>query len=265
MAGDDRSRAQGAQSGLLGVNDPSPVGRVNPQGRSPFLLVADHAGNRLPEALGTLGLDAADRARHIAWDIGTAALGEQLAHRLDAVLLRQIYSRLVVDCNRDPDAADAVPEISDGTVIAGNRALSAEARALRIAGIHAPYQRAIAAEIARRSSVGQPTVLISLHSFTPVMGGVARPWQIGILHDGAQDALARRLLDGLRGREGVIVGDNEPYVMDATDHTVPRHAFAAGLSYAEIEISQAELSSEDSIRRWCEILAQGLDAALSRR
>jgi len=262
MVGNDRSRAREAQGGLLGANDPPPIEVINPQGRSPFLLVGDHCGNRIPKALGTLGLAAADRERHIAWDIGTATLGECLAHQLDAVFVRQAYSRLVIDCNRDPEAADAIPEVSDGTAIDGNRHLSAHDRAERIAAIHAPYQAAIAAEIIRRTRDGLPTSLVSLHSFTASMRGVARPWQIGILHNGANDAMALRLLDWLNTAGRWVVGDNEPYIMDATDHTVPRHAFAAELAYAEIELSQNELISESGIRDWCFTIAKGLEAAI---
>ncbi len=260
MAGDDRSRAPGAQGGLLGANDPPPVEIINPRGRSPFLLIGDHAGKRIPQALGTLGLGAVDRERHIAWDIGTAALGERLAHRLDAVFVRQAYSRLVIDCNRHPDAADAIPAISDGTAIAGNRDLAEKDRAARIAGVHEPYQATIALEIARRVRCGMPTMLVSLHSFTSVMNGVPRPWQIGILHDGANDAMALRLLGWLREQGRWRVGDNVPYVMDATDYTIPRHAFAAGLPYAEIEVSQDELMSAAGLETWEAVLADGLSA-----
>lgn len=262
MTGANRFRAQETQCGLLGPNDPSPVEIINPWGRSAFLLIGDHCGNRIPQALGTLGLDAGDRERHIAWDIGTAALGEHLARRLDAVFVRQAYSRLVVDCNRDPAAVDAIPEVSDGSVIAGNQGLSAQDRGARIAAIHAPYQEAIATEIARRASAGLPTRLISLHSFTPEMTGVVRPWQIGILHDGANDAMALRLLAWLREQHRWIVGDNEPYAMDPVDHSVPRHAFAAGIGYVEIELSQGELMSITGVEAWSGIIARGLEATV---
>ncbi len=262
MAGDDRSRAPGVPSTLLGANDPPPVEIINQWGRSPFLLVADHCGKRIPHALGRLGLGIADRERHIAWDIGTASLGECLANKLDAVLLRQPYSRLVIDCNRDPDAIDAVPTTSDGTIIARNQALSPEDREARVSEIHEPYHRAIAAEICRRPQTGLSTLLVSLHSFTPVMGGFARPWQIGVLHDGANDAMALRLLAWLRAQKRWVVGDNEPYQMDSTDYTVPRHAFAAGLGYVEIEVSQSELAAEAGSRLWCGALTRGLLAAI---
>ena len=236
---------------------------INPEGRSPFLLIGDHAGNAVPERLRTLGLSDADRARHIAWDIGVGALGAALAARLDAVFVRQTFSRLVIDCNRDPATADAIPEASDGTKIPGNTGLREVDRAARVAAIHAPYQAAIAAEIGRRAVAGQVTVLISLHSFTPVMAGVRRPWEIGILHDGANDRFALALLDRLRARPGLVVADNEPYRMDATDHTVPRHAFAAGLAYAELEIRQDLLGNDARIADWARILADALTDAIA--
>jgi predicted N-formylglutamate amidohydrolase len=250
--------APAARGRLLGAKDPPPVEIINPQGRSPFLLVADHAGHCIPKRLGTLGLAAADRERHIGWDIGTAALGALLAERLDAVLLRQAYSRLVIDCNRDPESAEAMPLVSDGTAIPGNRDLSAADRCARIEAIHAPYQRAIAEQLARKLDKGQRPILVSLHSFTPIMQGIARPWQIGILHDGANDGLALSLRDWLRRQDAWVIGDNQPYAMDATDHTVPRHAFAAGLPYLEIEISQGELAPPGGPERWSGIIADGL-------
>ena len=246
---------------LLDRADPAAVAILNPRGRAPFLLIGDHAGNRIPQRLGTLGLSEPDRTRHIAWDIGVGALGEALAARLDAVFVRQMYSRLVIDCNRDPDTADAIPEVSDATAIPGNIGLSAAARAARIAAIHAPYQQAIAAEIARRSVAGQATILLSLHSFTAALAGqAARPWDIGVLHDGRNDRFARRLLDALMRSPALVVGDNDPYRMDATDHTVPRHAFP-DLPYAELEIAQRRLATADEIGWWCETLAPLLEGA----
>jgi predicted N-formylglutamate amidohydrolase len=246
---------------LLGKDDPPAVTVTNPQGRSPFLLVGDHAGNAIPKALGTLGISEEDRARHIGWDIGTAALGDLLAAALDAVLVRQTYSRLVIDCNRDPGASDAIPKVSDGSMIPGNEGLDDVERTARVREIHGAYQQAIAAEIARRSAAGMTTVLVSLHSFTPVFGGTARPWHIGILHDSANDGFALGLLRWLREQDDLVVGDNEPYTMDGTDHTVPCHAFPS-LAYVEIEVSQAGLSDARGIAAWASRLDRGLRAAL---
>jgi predicted N-formylglutamate amidohydrolase len=169
----------------------------------------------------------------------------------------------VIDCNRGPQSPGLIVEHSDGTEIPGNRGLGPEARAQRRAEIQDPYQAALAAEIERRRGDGRPAVLIALHSFTPMLdGGPPRPWHAGILHSGGDSRFARRLLDRLRADPELVVGDNEPYRMDETDYTVPLHAFAAGLPYAEIEVRQDLLGDGEGIRRWSAILAGALAASL---
>ena len=247
---------------LLGHSDPATVTVTNPDGASPFLLIGDHAGKAIPAALGDLGLNETERSRHIAWDIGVAALGLDLSARLDAVFIRQTWSRLVIDCNRDPEVAAAIPELSDGTTIPGNLNLTPDQRRARVEAVHEPYQAAIAAEIVRRAAAGLPTVLVSLHSFTPVWQGAARVWDAGVLHDGRNDAFALRLLAAMQALPGLVVGDNEPYRMDTVDHTVPRHAFAANLPYAEIEIRQDQLSDPAGVRLWADRMQAGLIKAL---
>ena len=250
-----------SDTALLGADDPSPIAVINPTGASSFLLIGDHAGNRFPTMLGDMGLDPAERVRHIAWDIGIARLGALLSASLDAVFVRQVYSRLVIDCNRRTDAADAMPAISDGTAVPANAALDGAGRAARVAAIHTPYQAAIGMEIARRRAAGQPTILIALHSFTPVMRDVARPWQIGILHDGGDTGFARALLAALAREGDLTVGDNEPYRMDLIDYTVPHHAYPDRLPYAEIEVRQDLIGDEAGCRTWCDRLARVLVAA----
>ncbi len=262
MAGSDVATT--AWNTLLSADDPRPVIVHNPSGGAPFLLIGDHAGNAIPQSLGDLGVSAAERARHIGWDIGIGVLGAQMSRHLDAVWIEQAYSRLVIDCNRAPDPCatpNAVVPVSDGTPVPANHGLDDAARAARVAEIHAPYQDAIAAEIVRRTAAGQPTILVALHSFTPVMGGVPRPWHVGILHDGANDRFARRVLALLKSDPLLTVGDNEPYKMDRIDYSVPRHAFAAGLPYVEFEVRQDLLADRPGIDRWCGILSRVLTAA----
>lgn len=247
-----------AQPTLLTADDPPPVRRINPGGRSSFLLLGDHAGRLIPARLGTLGLGEVDLARHIAWDIGVAGIGRRLAERLDACFIEQRYSRLVIDCNRAPATPDAIPAESDGTKVPGNLGVGADARAARIAAIHAPYHSAIEGIVAGRDAA--PT-LVALHSFTPVMGAQARPWDIGVLHDGGDTGFARRFLAALRAIEGIMVGDNEPYRMDDTDYTIPRHAYAARLPYVEIEVRQDHIADAAGQAVWAERLAQALEAA----
>jgi predicted N-formylglutamate amidohydrolase len=177
------------------------------------------------------------------------------------VFIRQTYSRLVIDCNRNPGQADAMPEVSDGTVIPANAGLGDADRAARVAAIHAPYQAAIGAEIARRDAAGMETVLVSLHSFTPSMRGVDRPWAIGILHGGGDERFSIALLRLLEREPGLPVGDNEPYAMDIIDYTVPRHAFQAGRAYVEIEIRQDLLATAEQQAGWATKLAPLLKQA----
>ena len=221
----------------LAAADPIPTIVQNSGSSSAFLLVCDHAGRRTPSALGDLGLSSADWERHIAYDIGALALSQRLAEALGgACLIAQPYSRLVIDCNRAPERADAIPGVSDGTAIPANRDLSPEARRARVAAIHTPYHAAIAAELDARAALGVATSLILVHSFTPVMGGVARPWRVGVLHQG--NALSLAALAWLRTRPELHAGDNEPYAMDDIDYTAPTHATARGLQYLELETRQ---------------------------
>ncbi|MFC3309968.1 N-formylglutamate amidohydrolase [Blastomonas aquatica] len=249
---------------LLGAPDPAPARLFNAGGQSPFLIVGDHAGNAIPQQLGTLGLLEADRMRHIAWDIGVYDLGKALAQALDAPFLFQHYSRLVIDCNRDPYHPDASPAVSDGIVIPGNAELTPDRIAARVAAIHAPYHSRIAAELARRAAAAQPTIFLALHSFTPTLDGTSRPWEIGILHDGGDTRFAEALLAELIARPDITVGDNEPYQMDATDYSVPRHAYAAGMPYAEIEIRQDLLAEAGGVAAWSLTLCLACKAALQR-
>lgn len=199
--------------------------------------------------------------RHIAWDIGVAELGRRLADCLDACLMRQPYSRLVIDCNRDPRRPDAMPEISDGTPIPANQGLDARARALRIDEIHAAYHERIAGLLDARAEAGRPTTLLLLHSFTPRMDGFDRPWRFGVLHTG--QPFARALLARLREANCGEVGDNAPYAMDETDYTAGRHGRGRGLDFAELEVRQDLIADSPGQAAVTDLLARLLPIALA--
>ncbi|MBT2246344.1 MULTISPECIES: N-formylglutamate amidohydrolase [Sphingobium] len=235
---------------LLGPNDPPPFAIDNAEGSSAFLLIGDHAGTAVPAALGDLGITAADRARHIFVDIGVRGLGRQLACLLDAPFIHQTYSRLVIDCNRDPAHPDAIVARSDGTFIPGNDALKDAVKQARVAAVHTPYHAAIAGILDARQAAGRDTVLISLHSFTPILNDFQRPWEIGVLHWLGRTDFARTMLSRLQSEKTRCVGDNEPYRMDSTDYTIALHAFARNLRYAEIEIRQDLIKDYDGQNFW---------------
>jgi predicted N-formylglutamate amidohydrolase len=246
----------GDTSFLLEGDDMPPVLEDNAAGRSPFLLTCDHYGRTLPRRLGDLGLPETELARHIAWDIGIAGVANALSKQLDAHLVAQRYSRLVIDCNRPPGAPSAIPRVSEVTVIPGNEGITEQAIAARQREVFEPYHRRIAEVIDRRLRDGVPTVLVALHSFTPVYKGDARPWHIGTLYH--RDArLPALLLKRLRSETGLVVGDNEPYaVSDETDYTIPVHGEARGLMNTGIEIRQDLIASEAGQKQWANRLAR---------
>jgi predicted N-formylglutamate amidohydrolase len=228
-------------------------------GASDFFLTADHAGRAIPAALGDLGVSAAERERHIAWDIGIAAVTEALSALLDATAVLQVYSRLVIDCNRDPSWPTAMPEVSEHTPIPGNVALTPEARAARVAAIFTPYHDRIRALLDARA--GRRTVLIAMHSFTPSFKGENRAMHVGMLYN-KDPRLALILLDLLRREGDLVVGDNAPYaVTEDSDYGVPTHGEKRGLAHVEVEIRQDLIATEAGQQAWAQRFARLLTAA----
>ena len=250
------SASSGETSLLLGASDTPPVFEQNADGRSPFLFTSDHYGRLIPKPLGNLGLPESELVRHIAWDIGIAGVAERLSHLLGAHLVAQRYSRLVIDCNRPPRVASSIPRLSEATTIPGNEGLSRQGAELRRRAIFDPYHRRIDAVIDQRLAAKRPTILVSLHSFTPVYAGVARPWHIGTLYHHGK-ALPPLLLKALRAEGDLVVGDNEPYAVgDDTDYTIPVHGEARALTNSGIEIRQDLITDESGQRQWAARLAR---------
>src|SRR5213595_2440682 len=194
---------------LLAPDDPLPVRVLRPEGRSDFVLTADHAGRAIPKRLGMLGLPEDELARHIAWDIGIAGVTERMSEALGAAAVLQNYSRLVIDCNRQPGLDSSIPTVSEFTPIPGNKGLSAAERETRRREIFLPYHQQIEALLEGRRPAGRRAVLVAMHSFTPVFKSVARSVEVGILYN--RDArLAQIMLDLLRRESDLDVGDNQP-------------------------------------------------------
>jgi predicted N-formylglutamate amidohydrolase len=242
---------------LLGGEDGPPFEVVNADGGSNVVLVCDHASHRVPRRLGTLGLDPSRLREHVGWDPGAAAVARRLSTELDAPLVLSGYSRLVIDCNRPLRSAESIAEESDGVPIAANLGLSSEERAVRATALFHPYHDAIARVLDGRH--GRPTVLLSIHSFTPVLTGHARPWDVGVSAR-RERRLASRLVAELRcDRGGWTVGDNEPYAIDDDfDYTIPVHAEARGLPSALIELRQDGIEKPADARAWAGRLAQAV-------
>jgi predicted N-formylglutamate amidohydrolase len=255
------AKPTGTGGRLLEPGEPVSVTVRNEAGRSDFLLVADHAGNIVPHALGELGVSAADRQRHIAWDIGIAGVGRLLSDALNATLIQQNYSRLVIDCNRPPGVPSSIAEISELTPIPGNAGLSEAGKQMRVREIFRPYHDRIDAELDRRKQAGRDAALIALHSFTPVFKGEARPWHAAVLYN-RDPRLSHKLIALLAAEQTFPVGENVPYsVSDATDYTIPVHGEHRGLHHVLIEIRQDLIADAEGQQEWASRLARLLPVA----
>lgn len=247
-----------ATARLLAHDEPAPFAIECAHGRSRFLLICDHAGRRVPRSLGDLGVPAGEMDRHIAWDIGAGAVASRLGAALDAFVIRQTYSRLVIDCNRPLDAPGSIVARSEDTDVPGNVGIEAAAAAMRAREIFIPYHERIGAELDRRRDERRETVLISVHSFTPVYRAVARPWHVGTLY-GRDARVAHALLGIIRADGHWIAGDNEPYaVTPTTDYAIPVHGERRGVAHVGIEIRQDLIAHETGQIEWAERLATWL-------
>lgn len=253
-------QAQDNNHALLCAHDPTPVELINEHSHSPVLLLCEHAGNALPHGKGLLGLQQQQLNEHIAWDIGAAAVARKLATRLQAPLLLQRYSRLLIDCNRPPESAESIPEYSDGVAVPGNFNLSPYERQARQQEIFQPLDRAINEALQRH----QRTAAFSIHSFTPQMHDQQpRPWHGGFLTRTRTDT-AEALVNHLqRVKPNLTFALNEPYrIDDDTDWFIPRYAEPHGLEHCLIEIRNDQILTDDGINMWSDLLAAAISSVI---
>src|SRR5438105_3071535 len=249
---------------LLAADEPPAFTVDNENGTSPFLIVADHAGKQMPQRLGQLGLSNAECDRPIAWDIGVGTVCCLIGKALDAVVIRQNYSRLVIDCNRTPWTETSILGVSESTRVPGNIGLSERHKLARVREIFQPYHDRIATELDRRRDAAHPPALISVHSFTPVFKTVARPWHVGVLYN-RDPRFAQTLMELLHREEGLVLGDNEPYsVTDASDYTIPVHGEQRDLHHVALEIRQDLITAEAGQRKLAALFARLLPQAYER-
>ncbi|HWX32729.1 MAG TPA: N-formylglutamate amidohydrolase [Steroidobacteraceae bacterium] len=246
---------------LLAPDEPPPVIAVGRQGQSNFVIVVDHAGRRIPRRLNGLGLSESELQRHIAWDIGALGVARQVAAALDAPLVAQNYSRLVIDCNRDPKVVSSIPRVSESVDILGNIGLSDEEIAARRAEIFDPYHDHVRALLDERAAAGRTTILVAQHTMTDNYKGVDRPMHAAVLYN-RDRRFAALVLDHLRREAGLNIADNEPYfVSDETDYTIPRHGEARGLPHVEIEIRQDLVYDDAGQAQWAQRITRALQDA----
>ena len=243
---------------LLAADEPSPFIEIGRQSSSNFVIVVDHAGRRIPRRLQDLGLPAGELQRHIAWDIGALNVARQVAAALDAALVAQNYSRLVIDCNRDPKVATSIPRQSEAVEIPGNIDLGDAEIAARRAEIFDPYHNRISDLLDERLAAGRPTRLVAQHTMTDVYHGVRRKMHAAVLYN-RDRRFAGLVLDALRRDKDLVIADNQPYfVSDETDYSIPHHGEARGLPHVEIEIRQDLVSDEAGQTQWAGRITRAL-------
>jgi predicted N-formylglutamate amidohydrolase len=227
-----------------------------PAGGAAVLLVCEHASNHFPAAWGDLGLDETARASHIAWDPGALALTRALAARLAAPLVAGTVSRLIYDCNRPPEAPDAIPAASEIYPVPGNQGLSAAARAARVEAVYRPFVMTVEAQIAQR----RPAAIVTVHSFTPLWFGRPRSVQLGLLHDADS-----RLADSMLAEDwpGLDVRRNQPYgPADGVTHSLKLYGVSRGLANVMIEVRNDLLADATGVERIAAVLAPALASAI---
>jgi len=243
---------------LLAAGDPPPVLASRRDGRSAFVIAVDHAGQFIPKRLATLGLGPSDLERHIAWDIGALAAAESVSATLDAPLIAQNYSRLVIDCNRRTDDRTSIPTISESTEIPGNMNLDIEQVNARRREISEPYHQHLSALLDERAAAGRRTILVAQHSMTNVFKGVHRKMHAAVIYN-RDTRFAACLLDALRSDAALIVGDNEPYTgKEGGGYTLWHHAEPRGIPHVEIEIRQDLIQLPFGQAEWSRRIAAAL-------
>lgn len=254
----DTAETRSHQEPILGPSDPPPFDHFNWDGGAPILLLCDHASNRIPQRLNSLGLEHAELRRHIGWDIGAAELTKLLAGRLDCPALLANFSRLVIDNNRTPDDPTSTPEISDGVIVPGNHGLSSAERLARHDEIFRPYHQEIDRKISALMAAGTVPMVLSIHSFTPIMRGEERPWHVSVLWR-TDPRLPHAILRHLRTKPAVCAGDNVPYsAHDGYGYTVECHAEPQGLAHALLEVRQDLIDTPAGVEQWGSLLSEVL-------
>jgi predicted N-formylglutamate amidohydrolase len=245
---------------LLEADEPPPVVEHRPDGRSQFVIAVDHAGRRIPRRLGNLGLPLAELERHTAWDIGALEVARRVSAILDAPLVAQEYSRLIIDCNRTPGSETSIPTMAEWLEVPGNVGLSEEEIAARRAEIFEPYHTRLSALLHERRVAQRPTILVTQHTMTDTFKGMRREMHAAVLYD--QDRrFAGIVLEKLRRHEELLIAENEPYLVQLTHYTVPHQAEPHGLPYVEIEIRQDLVTDEAGQAGWAHRIAEALQAA----
>ena len=259
----DLTNGQGVVTGLIAAAEAESFVVLPGRADSGLVVLCDHAGNAFPEGYGTLGLCDRELQRHIAYDIGAAAVSRRIAEAFQAPAVLTHYSRLLIDPNRGMDDPTLIMRLSDGAVVPGNRVLTDAEREKRTRLYYEPYHRAIEGVIEACLASGVQPLILSIHSFTESWKGVPRPWHVGMLWD-HDDRLARPMIEAFAADGQLIVGDNQPYKGSLEGDCLWQHATSRGLPNALIEYRQDLIRDEAGQAAWAERTIAVLDSIFAR-
>jgi predicted N-formylglutamate amidohydrolase len=245
---------------LLEADEPAAVIEERRSGRSAFVIAVDHAGRRIPKRLGNLGLPLWELERHTAWDIGALEVARKISAALDAPLVAQEYSRLVIDCNRTPGSDTSIPTMAECLEVPGNIGLSKQEITARQAEIFEPYHSRLRAVLEERLSAHRPTILVTQHTMTQVFKGAQREMHAAVLYDHDR-RFAGIVLEKLRRHDELLIAENEPYLVQLTHYTIPHHAEPHRLPYVELEIRQDLVADATGQTEWAQRITEALKDA----
>jgi predicted N-formylglutamate amidohydrolase len=250
---------------ILSPGEQPPFRIENAQGKGIGLVVCDHASNRVPRVLKDLGLKKADLKKHVGWDIGAEDASLHIGRTLDMPVVLANYSRLVLDLNRAPHHEECIAEESDHIKIPANAGLSKAQREQRLKEIFWPYQNKIGKMLDVFMNRKQIPVLLAIHSLTPEMDGVKRPWHISILWN-REEKIAKQIVREIRNSHpDLLVGENEPYTLFSDrfpGSTVWRHAEERNLPYVFVEFRQDLINTKEKAVYWANLFMQAMRPVL---
>lgn len=260
-----KTAKKSAPKRLISASEPKAVSVRNPKSLIPVVIACDHASRRIPKSLGTLGLSAKSRKENLAWDHGTKDIGLYLSKKLGATAVIAGYSRIVIDLNRGLDSPDLIRAmaVSGPTPVPGNKDVSAAARRQRIKEIHTPYHDTVAKQVDRFLKRGVPPLFLAIHSLTPVMNGVRRPWHLCLMWN-KEEKLAKKFIANVKKQNpGMKIGENVPYSLKGGAgsigwNTISHHAESQGLPYIAVEFRQDLVDTKAKAEKWAKIFLKAL-------
>lgn len=222
-----------------------------------LLITCEHGGRRVPPRYRALFAEhGALLQTHRGWDFGALQLAREMASAFSAPLHASTTTRLLIDLNRSIGHRQLYSEAT--------RSLGAAERADIAARYHHPHRNRVTAEVELTTGQGRRLVHIASHSFTPVLDGVVRNADVGLLYDPARPGevlLAARWRQAIARRcPGLRVRRNYPYAGRGDGLTALLRGFHPPEAYVGIELEVNQRHVLRGGRAWAALRCTLIDA-----